>query len=260
MRGLTKRRPLSPTYIQVQQGIIVNDSENFGRLLRNSLAALLLGATLVLLCYLFVDRPVAYFVHDQQKPDYVVLILKWLTYPPPILQAWTPVILVVLVVRRVYGPFFRWELAVLAACVSMVLADQFRETLGFAFGRYWPETWIDNNPSLIRDGAYGFHPFHGGSAYTSCPSGHTARTLAVAAVVWIAYPWWRWACVVGSVPVAVGLVGMNYHFVGDVIAGGFVGAIVGTYMTEFSGLGATHSPVPYPPTPKSEDISVTRRQ
>ncbi len=57
----------------------------------------------------------------------------------------------------------------------------------YVFGRDWPETWIDNNPSLIRDGAYGFHPFHGNSAYGSFPSGHTARTLAVAAVVWIAY-------------------------------------------------------------------------
>ncbi len=39
------------------------------------------------------------------------------------------------------------------ACVSMILADQFRESLSYVFGRYWPETWIDNNPSFIQDGA-----------------------------------------------------------------------------------------------------------
>ena len=32
-------------------------------------------------------------------------------------------------------------------------------TLAYAFGRYWPDTWVHDNPSLIRDGAYGFHPF-----------------------------------------------------------------------------------------------------
>ena len=83
---------------------------------------------------------------------------------------------------------------------------------------------------------YGFHPFHSGAAYRSFPSGHTARTLAVAAVIWIICPRWRWACVAASVAVSVGLLGMNYHFVGDVIAGGFVGGIVGTYTAYGCGL------------------------
>ena len=218
----------------------MNNGPDFQQLLRNSLAALLVCAALVLLCYWFVDRPVAFYVHERRFADYSVL--KWLTYPPPILQAWVPVVLTVLMVRRAWGPFRRWERAVLTACVSLVLADQFRETLAFASGRYWPETWINDNPSLIRDGAYGFHPFH--SAYGSFPSGHTARTLAVAAVVWIAYPKWRWAYGLASVAVASGLVGMDYHFVGDVIAGGFVGGIVGAYAAHYTGLGEPHRLLP----------------
>jgi membrane-associated phospholipid phosphatase len=210
----------------------VNNASNFTRLLRNSLAALLLCAVLVALCYWFVDRPVAFYVHDQRLAEHAVL--EWLTYPPPIVQAWAPVVLAALMVRRAWRPFRRWELAVIAAGVGLILADQFRESLAYAFGRYWPETWIDGNPSLIRDGAYGFHPFHGGSAYGSFPSGHTTRTLAVAAVVWSAYPRWRWVCFLASVAVAVGLIGMNYHFVGDVIAGGFVGGIVGAYAAYFA--------------------------
>lgn len=202
----------------------------FARRLQKTLAALLICAALVLACYFFVDRPVAVYVHDHRfSADSG---LKWLTYSPPIIQAWVPVVLAGLMVRRVWGPFRRWELTLLAACVSMVLADQFRESLSYVFGRYWPETWIDNNPSLIRDGAYGFHPFHDGSAYGSFPSGHSARTLAIAAVVCIAYPRWRWACVFARVAEAVGLLGMNYYFVGDVIAGGFVGGIVGTYTAQ----------------------------
>ncbi|MBI3407100.1 MAG: phosphatase PAP2 family protein [Planctomycetes bacterium] len=211
---------------------MVNDP--LRRLFRNTLAALILCAALVWLCYLFVDRPVAFFVHDRDFAQFSVL--KWLTYPPPILQAWTPVLIAVLMVRRIFGPFRRWERAILAACVTMILADQFRSSLGFAFGRYWPDTWIENNPSLIRDGAYGFHPFHGGPAYGSFPSGHTARTVAVAAIVWIAHPKWRWACVFAFAAESIGLIGMNYHFVGDVIAGACVGGIVGAYSARFFGL------------------------
>ena len=216
----------------------MDNGPDVARLLRNSLAALLLCAALVLLCYWFVDRPVAFYVHDRRFADHPAL--KWVTYPPPILQAWVPVVLAALLVRRVWGPFRRWERAAMAACVSLVLADQFRETLAFVFGRYWPETWVNDNPSLIREGAYGFHPFHGGIAYASFPSGHAARTVAVAAVVWIAYPRWRWACGLVSVAVAVGLLGMDYHFVGDVIAGGFVGGIVGAYTAHCTGLGGPH--------------------
>ena len=201
-------------------------------LARKSFVALVTCAALVAVCYFFIDRPFASFVHQHKLSDHEAL--EWLTYPPPIVQAWTPVVLAALVVRRAFGPFRRWELAALTACVSMVLADQFRESLSYVFGRYWPETWIDNNPSFIQDGAYGFDPFHEGSAYGSFPSGHMARTLGIASVVWIAYPRWRWACGLAAAAIATGLLGMNYHFVSDVIAGSFVGGMVGTYAAHFA--------------------------
>jgi membrane-associated phospholipid phosphatase len=192
------------------------------------------GALLVALCYFFVDRPVAYFMHDQGVARYP--LLKQLTYPPPILEWWAPIVLTALAVRRSWGPLRRWEWTVVAACISLVISEAFRETLSYFFGRYWPETWVENNPSLIRDGAYGFHPFHSGAIYSSFPSGHTTRIVAGTAVFWIAYPRWRWACALVSAAVVVGLIGMDYHFVGDVVAGAFVGALVGTYTAYFFGL------------------------
>lgn len=213
----------------------MNPDPCYGLLLRKTLIALVVCAVLVALCYFFVDRPVAFFVHDSHFAHDT--FLADLTYPPPILQDLAPVVLAALMVRRVWGPFRRWEQALVAASVGVVLADQFRETLGVVFGRYWPETWINDNPSLIRNNAYGFHPFHRGTAYGSFPSGHTARMTAAAAVVWIAYPRWRWAAVLAALAVVMGLLGMDYHFVGDVIGGGFTGAIVGTYTAHGCGLG-----------------------
>jgi membrane-associated phospholipid phosphatase len=218
----------------------VNDGPNFARLFRKTLAALLLCTVLVIVCYLFIDRPIAFFVYDHGLPHNACL--KWLTLPPPIVQAWTPAVITALIIRRVFGPFRRWEVALLTASVSMVVADQFRQSLAWVFGRDWPSTWIDNNPSLIGDGAYGFHLFHGSFVDGSFPSGHMTRTLAVTAIVWIAYPRWRLVCVLASLAVAVGLLGMDYHFVGDVIGGAFLGSIVGAYAAYFSGLRDANDP------------------
>jgi membrane-associated phospholipid phosphatase len=214
----------------------MNDSSRFRGLFHRSLVALLLAAALVAACYFYIDRPFAWFIHNQRINSHEPL--RWLTYPPPIVEAWTPVALVLLVVRRASGPFHQWELTLFAACVAMIVADQFRESLGYVFGRTWPGTFENNNPSLIKDGVFGFHFFHGGAGYSSFPSGHMARTLAVVAVYWIAYPRWRWLGILAAAAIAVGLLGMNYHFVGDVVAGSFVGALVGAYAAGFAGLEA----------------------
>jgi membrane-associated phospholipid phosphatase len=217
----------------------------FACLLRRTLAAAALAAGLVGTCYFLIDRPTAWWVHDRGINH--IELLQWLTDPPPIVQAWAPLVLAGLAVRRAWGPFRRWELALFAALIALVLADQFRESLSFVFGRYWPDTWIDHNPSLIRNNAYGFHPFHSGAWYGSFPSGHTARTAAFVAVFWVAFPRSWWACVLAVLAEAVGLVGMNYHFVGDVVAGGFVGGLVGVWAAYLVGLGESTQQLLQPP-------------
>ncbi len=194
-------------------------------LLRAS-TALALAAILVVICYFFVDRPVAFYVHDHGLAKYRVF--KWLTYPPPWVQDWSPLALTVLVVRRAWGPFSRSEKALFVALVSLIVADQFRTSLGDVFGRYWPETWHNNNPSLIGNGTYGFHPFQLGDDVGSFPSGHAARILGFAWVWWLAMPRWRPLLVLVCLPMLASLVLMNYHFVGDVVAGSVLGAVVAT--------------------------------
>lgn len=203
-------------------------------LLRHTLIALAACAVAVVICYFFVDRPVAFFVHRHRIARFDEF--RWLTEPPPWVQSWSPLVLVALAVRRAFGPWRKWQATLLLACVSVIVADQFRTSLGDLCGRDWPETWHDDNPSLIGSGAYGFRPFEMGDDVGSFPSGHAARIAGFFAVFWTALPRGRWLYAVLALPMLVALVAMNYHFVGDVIAGCGVGGIVGAWATWLSGV------------------------
>lgn len=121
----------------------------------------------------------------------------------------------------------------LAVSVSLVVTTLLKQLLKWASGRYWPDTWKLDYPSLIGSGDYGFHPFHSGGAFEAFPSGHAAMFCAVLSVLWFSYPRWRWLDALIGAGVCVALVGMNYHFVGDVVAGVLLGSTTGAWMTHW---------------------------
>lgn len=206
-------------------------------LLLRTLIATAFCIAAVLICYFWIDRPVAFFVYHHHINSFPPF--RWLTYPPPEVQNWSALVLTILMVRRAWGPFMRWQKVLLVACLSVIVADDFRISLGDVCGRYWPETWTHDNPSLIGTGTYGFHPFQRGDDIGSFPSGHACRILGFATVWVIAMPHSRTvqlATIVLCVPMLVSLVAMNYHFVGDVIAGSMLGAIVAMYAAHLARL------------------------
>jgi membrane-associated phospholipid phosphatase len=216
------------------------DAAGFRSLLRRSLIILVLCAMVVTLAYFFIDKPVAYFVYNHQIDKFE--ILRWLTVTPEYVESAASFFLVLVVIRLCWKPLAPWEGVLFAAAVSLFITLVLKDHLKLVFGRYWPDTWIHDNPSLIKNDAYGFHSFHHGSYqmwYASFPSGHTARIFSVLTVVWVAYPRWRWFCIVWYATVIIGLVGMNYHFVGDVIGGAGLGGIIGMYTAHFFGFDSS---------------------
>jgi membrane-associated phospholipid phosphatase len=179
----------------------------------------------VVVSYLWLDRPIALFTHAQlQGYD----LFAKLTYIPEII---TPIVLLAFAAIGLHALIGRTlakvETVAALAAASLAVADAVKDQLKFAFGRTWPETWVRNNPSFIRDGVFGFNPFHGGPGYAAFPSGHTTAVCAVMTVLWICYPRFRVIYALAIAAVAVGLVGADFHFLGDVIAGGFLGVSVG---------------------------------
>src|SRR5213594_3334387 len=209
----------------------------YRRLLRGTLIVVALCIAAVLVCYFWIDRPVAFFVYEHHINTFQVF--RCFTYPPPEVQNWSALVLTILVVRRAWGPFVRWQKVLLVACLSLIVADDFRISLGDVFGRYWPQTWTHDNPSLIGTGTYGFHPFQRGDDIGGFPSGHACRILGFATVWLIAMPNNRAVQVVViilSASMLVSLVAMNYHFVSDVIAGSVLGGIIAMYAAHLARL------------------------
>ena len=209
-------------------------TEEYRNLLQRSVIVIGLCILAVVICYFWVDRSVAFFVYDHRINN--IEIFRWLTYPPPEVQNWSALVLTILIVRRAWGPFLRWQKVLLVACVSLIVADNFRISLGDVFGRYWPETWQHNNPSLIGTGTYGFHLFQRGDDVGSFPSGHACRILGFAGVWMIAMPGTRVIGLVLAIPMLLSLVAMNYHFVSDVIAGSVLGALIASYAVHLARL------------------------
>jgi membrane-associated phospholipid phosphatase len=184
------------------------------RLARLWLLGLVATAATVAMSYAWLDRPIAHLVDGLiGRPAWLGRLID----TPALFGPLAGLGFVVLIVRRIASrPFGRPDAVLVVGCISLVIGLAAKLALKILFGRTWPRL-------LVRDGIYGFYPFHAGPAYSSFPSGHTAAVCAVATVLWIWYPRLRPAWLIGAILSAATLVGTNYHFVGDVVAGAFLG-------------------------------------
>ncbi len=203
------------------------DSYDLPRLKRIGIS-LLLCIGLVLVGYFYIDRPVAWFAYDHHLRRFVWL--KYFTYLPDLLVfAATPILLLsplAISLPRLRG---RWPRTLFTMSLSLSVAVFIKNALKSLFGRAWPETWINHNLSLIHNHVYGFFWFQNSQAYHSFPSGHTTVTFAAMSVLWLSLPQWRWFAALICLLVIIGLLGMDYHFFSDIVAGAFLGSWCGWY-------------------------------
>ena len=194
---------------------------------RQWLLALALTAVAVVISFYWLDRPIALFVHNH-LPYGTRKVAQPLSYIPDPLIWVAAITFVVLGLVGLSGRSLSKMQSVLLVCsVSLMVSETIKNELKFVFGRTWPETWYQNNPSFISDGIYGFNWFHGGQAYASFPSGHMTAICAVVSVFWIYYPQLRVIYLTIVLAGLVSLVGANFHFLSDCIAGAFLGVSIG---------------------------------
>ena len=203
----------------------MNDPQLAARRITFWLIWLALTAAFCTASYAWFDRPIAFFMHRELAQPMLLTQL-------PRISEWLVVaasgVFVLLGLRGLTGrPLSRLGAVILLCGLSIIVAAAVKNELKFVFGRTWPETWVGNNPSLIRDGVYGFNFFRSGRAYESFPSGHTAAVVSAMSVLWLCYRRARVLCAVAVSLVVIGLIGSDFHFLSDIVAGGFVGATTG---------------------------------
>ena len=200
------------------------------RLLQKTGIALTLCTILVIVSYKYIDKPFAEFIYQHTDLTLHQQIRHFALTASQILHFLAPIFVILLILKKLISEHLsKLQLTFLAIAINLIITDSIKDILKLVFGRYRPVTWMKNIPEWLQSPQYGFHPFHSGLAYQSFPSGHTAAIFAIMSVIWIVYPKWRWLCVISCATVMTLLLTLNYHFVSDVIAGAFLGAITGIY-------------------------------
>jgi membrane-associated phospholipid phosphatase len=197
------------------------------RSLKIWLVCFLVTVAFVWVSFHWVDKPIALGIYNLFGGRRVSTELADRIVAIPLISA---VIFILCGLFAVSGRRFSKLGAVIALCDISVLATIIiKDQLKFAFGRTWPDTWGPGIVSFVRDGVYGFHFFQFGKSFESFPSGHAAVAAAVLTIAGIMYPGLRVVCAIGVLLADAGLVVLNLHFLGDAVAGSFVGFSAGLF-------------------------------
>lgn len=186
------------------------------------IASFLVMALLLVLCVQFLDVPVALFVKENlyvnahwsrltsDLPDLLLLVVFVATIGS----------LGIYLVRSnkgIYDTATNFaKLITWAAPVSYLV----KMLLKWVFGRVNTRYWLENQH------LYEFHWFNSGDGFEGFPSGHMLVIITMLAACWRFYPRLRPCCAVTGVVLAVALVATDYHFVSDVVSGGYAGVVV----------------------------------
>ncbi len=206
---------------------------------------ILLG--LIVVAYLFIDRPLCQFIYDQGCSQYLEKflhnLLAWLPMNtntlgeshrwmvqiidwPPLMAGLSPFILLVGIML---SPSRMKTLLILMG-ISILLTFVIKNDLKWIFSRDWPMTWVNNNPSWISNHAYGFHWFQGkifqaNDTAGSFPSGHTAIAFASLLPIGLLFPKTLSYCLALATLEGLFMIFFDYHFLSDVLAGAGVGIV-----------------------------------
>jgi len=186
--------------------------------------ALLISLLCTAAAYFWIDRPVALLMHNELA-GYRAIFDAAARLPKvlgPLVVAYTCLVGGWVVMgKRMTGI----QTVIVLSALSWAVSDVPENWFKLAFGRTWPETWAQDNPSLIRDGVDSFNPFHGGPGFSAFPSGHMVAICAIMSVYWICWVRFRVVYAICVAATFFGLLGANYHFVSDLIAGSLLGTV-----------------------------------
>jgi len=185
------------------------------------LAAWLLLPGAIVYCQSHLDRRIADWLATTQGLSWP--LLGWPHRLADVLVAVLPLMVLLCahqLWRRRTPP---WLGCAIDGSASLALVLALKTPIKALFGRTWPTTFFEGNPSYLEHGVYGFQPLSWQVAYWAFPSGHAAEITAVAVAAAWYYPRAAWWMLLLSLVVMADLVLLNYHWLSDVIGGALFG-------------------------------------
>lgn len=185
------------------------------------------------LAILYVDRDLTIFLHAIGSDQW--LYLRMLTEVLPSFILCSVIVAILYKIWDQHNIILSIVVAIICNLyfyIMLLLTLQVKSVLKIIFGRYWPATWINNNLSLLHDGVYGFNWWHGIGNMGCFPSGHS--TLVFFCLVWLSrvYPQLTKFLLMLCLFVVISLVLLNYHYLGDCLAGIGLGLLCGNLSVE----------------------------
>ena len=201
---------------------------------RNWFGATLGVVALVVFSIRYVDRPLARAMGALPHFHHVIVQAP-VSFPILLIVAGFTLLLAV-GIRLLGKPLSRWMTAGTIAGIALIVSVFLIENwLKYVFGRTLPIEYL-------KSGQYGFHWFHSGDRFMSFPSGHTDQFCAIFSVLWFYYPRWRMAYVTVLIILSIALMAGQWHFLSDIIAGGYLGTVAGiTTMSIWTAIAARSS-------------------
>ena len=174
---------------------------------------MLLYVILIVVCFLWVDKPLALYFHAQEMSvNYP--ILDWITQLGRSI-IWLLIIPILMLYFRFVQRSKQTELRLSFLFAIVIAANGICFVLKNLFGRARPDL-------LFSEHLFGFFGFHRDHLYHSFPSGHTTQVTAVVLSLVLLYPKQRWWFVLAGFVVIATRVLLTYHYLSDVLASVFL--------------------------------------
>jgi len=189
---------------------------------RSWLLALAATVIAVIVCMVYVDRPVADFVEQHLRHTAFWNVVAIALSPISFIVLAALFFLLCCGARMLSGrQLARWTRVPLLCSWATMWAVAAEIIFKRIFGRGWPD------PTYAQEHLYGFHWLHGTPHWDSLPSGTAAISCAILAVLWSQSPRWRAGGFLIITLLNLAVIVNNYHWVSDVVAGAFLGSTIG---------------------------------
>jgi membrane-associated phospholipid phosphatase len=190
------------------------------KLPKTTLISFVVCAFLYLLLFLFLDRPVDLWVHNNCSGTQIEALGTFISYwgYGSALEILLAVGFIVGVTGLVLddGKEKYWISCLLYVCVSCAVAITIGDGLKILLARYRPIM-------LFESGKYGLHFFSTNWVLNSTPSGHTLRAFSLMTALSMVLPQGRILFIAVAVLIGISRIVVTAHYPSDVLFGAFIG-------------------------------------